>query len=84
MDDRKQAITILPPVEVRQDIQVMRLLVIFLAVGHHDVRWKAGHLCLHWTPEGAATELPRICPLGIRNRKVSQAGESYRETGGVS
>ena len=36
MDDRKQAITFLPPVEVRQNTRVVRLLVIFLAVGHHD------------------------------------------------
>ncbi len=36
MDDREQAITLLPLVEVRQDARIMRLLVISLAVGHHD------------------------------------------------
>ena len=36
MDDREQAITLLPLVEVRQNTRVVRLLVIFLAVGYQD------------------------------------------------
>ena len=36
VDDREQAVTLLPPVEVRQDVQVMRFLMVLLAVGRHD------------------------------------------------